>query len=476
MEKTETQIKNLFKDWSNRSADKTQRLPGSGSDRVYFRLIYDDKSVIAAFNENVNENRAFFSMTKHFKQKNLPVPDLLHVSDNEQYYLLQDLGDISLFDILAKTRNGNEIPESVLNLYVSALESLAYMQTIAADDFDYSVCYPVSKFDRKAIEWDLNYFKYYYAKLSGVEFDELALDADFSALIDILLKAPSNYFLFRDFQSRNIMVHEGKPYFIDYQGGRKGALQYDLVSLLWQARADLPHKVRDFLLEQYLKALSRYIEFNEADFRYYYDAYILIRVLQTLGAYGFRGIYEQKTHFLLSLPMAIKNLETVIQSNRFIGKFPELSKLLVTLLTPRFQPWLSQKTEPGKLVIQVGSFSYKKGLPKDYSGHGGGHIFDCRAIYNPGRYDEYKSLTGRDDEVIEFLDKTDSMQAFLKSVTDIVEQSTETYLQRRFDYLSIQFGCTGGQHRSVYAAEKIYHHLKNKYAVHLVLNHREQDF
>lgn len=476
MEKTETYIVNLFQDWSKQSPDKIQKLPGSGSDRIYYRLSYDNKSVIAAFNENVKENRAFFHMTRHFKQKNIPVPELLHVSDNEEYYLIQDLGDVSLFDLLAKNRNGNEITKSVINLYVSALESLAYMQTRAADDFDYSICYPVSKFDRKAIEWDLNYFKYYYAKLSGAEFDELALDADFSALIDSLLKAPSDYFLFRDFQARNIMVHEGKPYFIDYQGGRKGALQYDLVSLLWQARADLPHDVREYLLNQYLKALSQYIDFNEADFRYYYDAYILIRVLQTLGAYGFRGIYEQKSHFLLSLPMAIKNLETVMQSNRFIGKFPELSKLLTTLLTIRFQPWLSQKTEPGKLMIQIGSFSYKKGLPKDYSGHGGGHIFDCRAIHNPGRYTEYKSLTGRDEPVIEFLDKTESMQAFIKTVTDIVEQSTETYLERNFDYLSIQFGCTGGQHRSVYAAEKIYHHLKNKYPVHLVLNHREQDF
>ncbi len=476
MEKTETQINNLFQDWSNRSADKIQRLPASGSDRVYYRIIFDQKSIIAAYNENVDENRAFFSMTKHFKQKNVPVPQLLYVSGNEQYYLLEDLGDISLFDRLSKVRNGDEIPKSVLNLYASALDSLAYMQTVAANDFDYSVCYPVSQFDRKAIEWDLNYFKYYYVKLSGAEFDELALESDFSALIDILLKAPSAYFLFRDFQSRNIMVHQGKPYFIDYQGGRKGALQYDLVSLLWQARADLPHEIRESLLNHYLQALKQHIDFNEADFRYYYDAFILIRVLQSLGAYGFRGIYEQKTHFLLSLPMATKNLESVMQSNRFIEKFPELSKLLKTLLTPRYQPWLAQKTEPGKLMIKVGSFSYKKGLPRDYSGHGGGHIFDCRAIHNPGRYEEYKSLTGRDNAVIEFLDKTESMQAFLKSVTDIVEQSTETYLHRGFDYLSIQFGCTGGQHRSVYAAEKIYHHLKNKYPVHVVLNHKEQDF
>jgi len=476
MEKIETHIINLFKGWSNRPVYKMQKLPGSGSDRVYFRIYYDEDTVIGAFNENVDENRAFFSMTRHFKKKNLPIPTLYRVAENEQYYLIQDLGDTSLFDLLTKERIGEEIPKHVLDLYIESLDSLAYMQTHAAEDFDYSVCYPVTTFDRKAIDWDLNYFKYYYAKLSGAEFDELALDADFSALIEILLEAPSSYFLFRDFQSRNIMVHEGKPYFIDYQGGRRGALQYDLVSLLWQARADLPNTVREYLLNHYMKALSQYINFSEADFRYYYDAYILIRVLQTLGAYGFRGIYEQKSHFLLSLPMAIKNLENVMRSNRFIGKFPELSKLLITLLTPRFQPWLTQKTETGKLIIQIGSFSYKKGLPKDYSGHGGGHIFDCRAIHNPGRYDEYKSLTGRDKAVKEFLDKTESMQEFICSVIAIVEQSTETYLNRGFDYLSIQFGCTGGQHRSVYVAEKIYHHLNNKYPVHLVLNHREQDF
>jgi len=476
MDNFNKQIAALLKAYNGEYAQKIERLPGSGSERVYFRAFCHVKTYIVAFNENVRENQAFYEMTNHFFEHNVPVPKLLSVSDDNKWYLLQDLGNLTLFNLLTAEKERNNLSSQLYQYYCDALKSLAHMQTVAAENMDYSVCYPVKAFDDTAIQWDLNYFKYYFAKLLGADFDELALETDFNALKQILLKAPSDFFMFRDFQSRNIMIYEDKAYFIDYQGGRKGALQYDVVSLLWQARAELSFDVRESLLNVYVNELKRYIEFNELDFRYYYDAFVLIRVLQTLGAYGFRGMYEQKAHFVLSLPKAVKNLELLVQTNRFIEKFPELNRLVNKLLSPKYQPWINQKTDESSFTVRVGSFSYKKGLPRDYTGNGGGHVFDCRAIHNPGRFQEYKQLTGKDQPVIEFLDGVDEMQAFLDAAKVIVSQSVETYLKRGFNHLSVYFGCTGGQHRSVYAADKIAKFVGNNYPVRLVIDHREQNF
>ncbi len=469
-------VEDLFAEFQPEEEFAISALPASGSHRKYFRIKTSQASFIAAWNESVQENQAFIQMSKHFKSSGLPVPEVFFVSKDRQTYIQEDFGDTVLFDRLQSDREGELLPESVLNLYRAALKRLAEMQTKGVQGFDFNWCYPVSSFDRKVIIWDLNYFKYYFAKLVNADFDENALQTDFEQLADFLMQAPADYFMFRDFQSRNIMVKENSVYFIDYQGGRKGALQYDVASLLWQARADIPLKQRNELLDDYLLYLQAHIPVDVNSFKQYYDGFVLIRVLQTLGTYGYRGIFEQKAHFVLSLPMAMKNLSYILKENKLLSNYPTLHGLLLKLMDEKYQEWKKDMPEPNKLTVRVGSFSYKKGLPRDYTGHGGGHIFDCRAIHNPGRYDEYKQLTGRDKPVADFLDETEGMQEFLSAVTQIVDQSVQTYLRRNFDNLSIQFGCTGGQHRSVYAAEKIFAHLKNNYPVKLVLTHREQDF
>ncbi len=468
-------VRNEFALWQSCKPELMESLPVSGSNRRYYRLSLKAKTYIGVYNENKRENIAFFEMTKHFQKYKIAVPELFYISENQLIYFVQDLGDTVLFDVLSKGRTGDEISESVLNLYKKSLQELIKLQVLAGKDYDFKYTYPVAAFDRQAILWDLNYFKYYYAKLMGVDFDEFKLQHDFETLADRLLKAPSDFFMFRDFQSRNIMIHNDEVYFIDYQGGRKGALQYDVASLLWQARANLPKTIKQQLFDFYLDTLKTYIDFDTKTFTEDYHLFVLIRVLQTLGAYGFRGLYEHKTHFVLSLPLAIENLRQIVESTEVLSEFPELNKLLQNLLKENFQPWLKQTPESDILNVYVGSFSYKKGLPKNYTGHGGGHIFDCRAIHNPGRYAEYKQLTGRDKAVIDFLDKSTEMHDFLESVKSIAEQSVDKYLQRGFNHLSIYFGCTGGQHRSVYSAEKIFEHLKNKYPVRLVLEHREQN-
>jgi aminoglycoside/choline kinase family phosphotransferase len=451
-------------------------LAQSGSDRRYYRIRFESlDSVIAAVNPHIRENEVFYKMTDYFGRKEVPVPELYAVSDDKTTCLLQDLGDETLLDHLLKHREGDKLHPESLMYYRQALDHLAAMQT-SAGDYDYSYTWPVPEFNRQAVMWDLNYFKYYYAKLAGAPFDEKALQDDFEKLADFLMSSPSDYFMFRDFQSRNIMIHDKQVWFIDYQGGRKGALQYDVASLLYQARAKLPESVRDDLLKHYLSALSHHIDVDEKAFLSYYQGFVLIRVLQTLGAYGFRGLYEQKSHFILSLPMAIDNLHTIRHQHDVLSRFPELASLVDALLDKKYQPFAGKNTEQNdKLQVSICSFSYKKGLPRDFSGHGGGHIFDCRAIPNPGRYDEYKSLTGRDQPVIDFLDNTPEMAEFLKHVEAIVSGSVETYQKRGFDHLSVSFGCTGGQHRSVYAAEKLAACLKNNYSVNLVISHREQN-
>lgn len=476
MKNPKPEIIELFSQYIGNQPDDVCKLPGSGSNRMYFRLRYRDKTYIAAYNSDVKENIAFISMSEHFHEKKIPVPTVFAVSENKMSYLLEDIGDTVLFEVLEKERTGNVIPETCLKYYREALQKLAFMQTEASKDFDFSVCYPRVSFDKQSILWDLNYFKYYYAKLAHATFDEQELEQDFNSLADDLMQAPSDYFMFRDFQARNIMIHNDEVFFIDYQGGRKGALQYDVASLLWQARAQLPLSVKDDLLQVYIDALKQYIDLDEPNFIRYYDEFVLIRVLQTLGAYGYRGLYEQKAHFVLSIPLAVKNLESLLRDKPFIHKYPALFNLLEQLVSKEFQPWKNIQNDDNKLTVRIMSFSYKKGLPRDFTGNGGGHIFDCRAIHNPGRYDEYKKLTGRDLPVIEFLDNTEEMQVFLESVTSIAEQSVKKYIERKFKNLSISFGCTGGQHRSVYSAERLYDYLKGKYDVNLQIEHREQDF
>jgi aminoglycoside/choline kinase family phosphotransferase len=385
------------------------------------------------------------------------------------------LGDTTLFDYLSKTRESEGFSENIISEYRKVLQVLPKIQIIAGKDLDYSVCYPREAFDKQSMMWDLNYFKYYFLKLAKVPFDEQELEDDFQAFSNYLLSAPSGFFMYRDFQSRNIMLKDGGVYFIDYQGGRRGALQYDLASLLYDGKADIPQDARNQLFQFYLSELKNYMNVSEDEFTLYFNGFVLIRIMQAMGAYGFRGFYEKKEHFLKSIPYAIRNLEGLLPKLKLPVQMPELLKVL-KLLTQSETLKEYGRSSNSELTVRVMSFSYKKGIPDDPSGNGGGFVFDCRALNNPGRYTEFKNLTGKDLKVQEFLEQKSEMEWFLKPVKSLVDQSVKNYLERGFTHLSVNFGCTGGQHRSVYAAEKLADHLRNNFPVNVVLIHREQQF
>lgn len=477
-------IKNLFQNWSNETAENIKALPASGSDRKYYRISGKTKTAIAAFNPNEAENRAFINFTNHFHSKGIRVPEIYAEDLANNVYLQQDLGDLSLYQHLLATRNGNELTPELLDLYQKSVEELAKIQMLGHQGLDYEKwCFQITEFDKQSMIWDLNYFKYYFLKVSGLDFDEGKLEADFQRLTSFLNKADKAAFMFRDFQARNIMLFENEPYLIDYQGGRRGAMPYDLASLLTQAQADIPFETRDFLLNHYLKTAAELNKnFDEAEFRKYYFPFALIRVIQVLGAYGFRGLYEKKPHFLSSIPFAMKNVVWVLErlSNRL--KIDYLKEILLKLTTQ--QDWNQYlpteisgqaKGEKGKLTVTVSSFSYKRGIPMDLSGNGGGHVFDCRAIHNPGRYEPYKKITGREEAVIDFLLKESNITEFIENAKRIVIPSVEQYLERGFSSLMVSFGCTGGQHRSVYSCDQMAKFLQENYDVNVVVNHVEQE-
>ncbi len=450
-----------------------EQLPASGSYREYVRIKSINHQVIGAYNQDIKENQAFLEFSAHFRNKNIPVPHIYAVNSNMDCYLQEDLGNTTLFDFISTTRENEGFSIQIVDEYKKVLHELPRIQLVAGKDIDYSVCYPREAFDKQSMMWDLNYFKYYFLKLAKIPFDEQALEDDFQTFSDYLLAVDNNAFMYRDFQSRNVMLKDGKVYFIDYQGGRKGALQYDLASLLYDAKANIPEAEREELLEFYLDELSQYKQVNRDKFKALFGGYVLIRIMQAMGAYGFRGFYEKKEHFLKSIPFALKNLETLLARNTIQVKLPELFKVLKAVTESVFLKTISPSND--RLTVRVSSFSYKKGIPHDPSGNGGGFVFDCRAIHNPGRYLEYKHLTGKDPQVQEFLEEKSTISNFMASVISLVSQSVEVYSSRGFSHLCVSFGCTGGQHRSVYAAEKLAEYLRNNYPVTVVLQHVEQD-
>lgn len=447
-------------------------LPPSGSYREYCRIKSKNQQTVGAYNSDIKENTAFLEFSTHFLKKGISVPKIFAVNDDKTCYLLEDLGNLTLFDYLSKTRELEGFSEKLINIYRKVLAELPKIQINAGKGIDFTKCYPRSAFDKQSMMWDLNYFKYYFLKLAKISFDEQALEDDFQVFCDYLLTADTGYFMYRDFQSRNIMLHDNTISFIDYQGGRKGALQYDLASLLYDAKADIPQNVREELFEFYLEELNKYMQVDHDEFKAYFTGYTLIRIMQAMGAYGFRGFYEKKEHFLKSIPFALENLKYLLKYNNMPIQLPELFKVLKAVSKSTFLKKVGEQS--GTLTIQINSFSYKKGLPIDPSGHGGGFIFDCRAIQNPGKYDEYKQLTGKDPEVIKFLESNSDVADFLSNVYALIDQSVGVYLARGFNSLHVSFGCTGGQHRSVYCAEKLTEYLKNNYSVNVVLTHREQ--
>ncbi len=470
--KLENKIRSLFKNWCSEEPDRIEVLPESGSSRKYFRIHSKTNNAIAALNKDDKENLAFIEFSKHFNSKKLSVPEIYAVDLENDIYLQEDLGDVTLFSWLSEIRTGIEFPDELIEMYKKVIDELLKFQIIGSKGFNYAYCYPRSAFDKQSMMWDLNYFKYYFLKLAKISFDEQELENDFQHFTDFLLQADCNYFLYRDFQSRNVMIKNGKPYFIDYQGGRRGALQYDLASLLYDAKADIPQETRNELKNYFIEKLDEYHLGSSEKFNDYFLGYSLIRIMQAMGAYGFRGFYEKKSHFLKSIPYAIKNLEYLLETGNLPIEIPELINVLKKLT--KSEELLKFKGREKKLEVQIFSFSYKKGLPIDDSGNGGGFVFDCRAIHNPGRYDKYLNSTGRDADVIEFFEKEEEMDQFLRMVFKLVDTSVEKYIQRGFTNLMVSFGCTGGQHRSVYSAEQLTKHLKEKFNVSITLNHREQ--
>lgn len=461
----------LFEQWSGQQLAALSELPPSGSYRQYYRLSGASVSVLGAINQNIKENRAFLEFSRFFHEKGLRVPEIYAVDADMDCYLLEDLGNTTLFDWLSTTRNGREIPNDIVAFYKETLNHLLAFQDLGRQ-LDFSLCHPRDRFDKQSMLWDLHYFKYYFLKLARIEFDEQELEDDFHRFADFLLQADCSWFLYRDFQSRNIMVVDGKPAFIDYQGGRRGALHYDLASLLYDAKADLPQELRQDLLNHYLLELSRRQNIDEAQFRDHFNGYALIRIMQAMGAYGFRGFYEKKEHFLKSIPFALENLRYLMQQHNRQKDFPSLWQALKEVA---HNERLLQISSESTLTVTINSFSYRRGIPIDFSGNGGGFVFDCRAVHNPGRYAAYRDKTGKDPEVIAFFEKEDEMKDFLEGVGNLVDRSVDKYIERGFKHLMVNFGCTGGQHRSVYAAERLATHLKNKYQVNIKLRHIEQE-
>jgi len=446
-------------------------LPGDGSRREYRRLVAPDGStVIGAFGPDTDENRAFLSFTRAFRSIDLPVPRI-HAADEEAgVWLEDDLGDTTLFDALSRARDGAApFPDEMVEVYRRVIEALPRFQIEGGRVVDYAVAYPHEEFGRQSIAWDLDYFKYHFLKLAHVPFHEARLERDFEALTAYLLEADRSHFLYRDFQSRNVMLRRGDPWFIDYQGGRRGALHYDVASLLYDAKADLPEGVRETLLGHYLDALGERIDVDRAAFRERYRAYVIVRILQAMGAYGYRGFFERKPRFLASVPYAARNLERLLDAGLPLA-LPELETVFRRIV----EEWAGDRPDDGDgLTVLVHSFSYRRGYPHDLTGHGGGYVFDCRALPNPGRLEEHRDTTGLDPEVAAWLEARSELEPFWEHTRALVDAQVDRYLERDFSRLTVCYGCTGGQHRSVYLAERLAHHLRERGDLAVRVVHRE---
>jgi aminoglycoside/choline kinase family phosphotransferase len=469
-------LNDLFHRWCGESIKSITKLPASGSPREYYRITGASRTAIGAINLDREENEAFIVFSNHFHSIGLAVPEIYLIDLDNNTYLQEDLGDLTLFDFVFQTRDNGSFPESLTEVYKRVLTELQKFQIIGAKDLDYSVCYPRASFDRQSMQWDLSYFKYYFLKLAGIPFNEQLLENDYNTLIEYLQAQDNNYFLYRDFQSKNVMLRDGKPYFIDYQGGRKGALQYDVASLLYDSKADIPPEIREELLEHYIAGLANYTQVDATKFRESYFAYVLIRIMQAMGAYGFRGFYEKKSHFLQSIPYALNDLKWILNNVEFEIEIPTLLQVYRELLkAPKLKRFMDKGGRKSTLTVNINSFSYKHGIPEDPNGHGGGYVFDCRVISNPYRVDQLRDLNGKDKAVIEFLEQQNDVNEFLSSTFSLVDMSVDKYEERSFTHLRVSYGCKGGQHRSVFCAERLAEHLRESQNVRVTLWHRELD-
>ena len=465
-----TDIQNIIAELTHSIGETpTEILPiaASGSARKYFRIITDKRTLIGTYSENTEENEAFLTFSKHFHDLGLNVPEVYAVNEDKTCYLQSDFGDDNLFAHVQKALMAGSFGENIIEHYKKALSHLVRLQVLGHKGLDYSKAYPTERFDRQAILDDLNYFKYYFVKPhEEIDFNETRLGKDFEAFADFVSQAPCDFFMYRDFQSRNIMVKDNELYFIDFQGGRKGPLNYDVVSLLYQVKSQIPQAVRDELIQYYKKELKQFVNPDEVKFDTYQPYFVYLRLLQVLGAYGFRGLIQKKSHFIESIPYALKELKTW-NENHPLNNYPELQKVISQLSTLNYPTDSQLSTLNSKLTVTVNSFSFKKGYPNDFS--------DCRALPNPGREPEFKTKTGRDWEVIDYLMSKPPVHVFLDHVKAVIGQSVDNYRERHFSNLMVSFGCTGGQHRSVFFAQTIYEWLKTTYPdIHVVLNHIER--
>jgi aminoglycoside/choline kinase family phosphotransferase len=466
-------LKRLFEQHYGLPAEKVQSLQGAlgASGRVILRLTGGGFSAIGIFYPVKEENLAFVDFSRHFRRHGLPVPEIYAEDLKQGAYLEEDLGDTTLFEFLGENRNGDALAPSTIDAYRKVVEILPRFQVDAGRDLNYKLCYPRSAFDRQSIAWDLNYFKYYFLRLAGIPFNEQALERDFIRLTKFLLRAPRHYFLYRDFQSRNVMLRDGEPYFLDYQGGRKGALQYDIASLLYDGKADLPAEFRQQLLDYYLDCLAKHVKIEREAFMEHYYAYVYVRIMQALGAYGFRGFYERKIHFLQSVPYALKNLRWLAHHVTLPIALPELMDAFKGMLASEELQSYGSSSEG--LTVRIFSFSFHGQTPIDKTGNGGGFVFDARSLPNPGREERFRALTGKDAAVIDYLNQEESVRQFHSSVQTLVDASVTKYQSRGFNSLMVSFGCTGGQHRSVYLAEQLANHLRGKSGIRIEVRHIE---
>lgn len=458
----------LFEDYTGARSEQIEELTSSGSNRRYYRIKSGAVSLIGVIGTSKEENHAFITLARHFHSKGLNVPKLLAVSEDEMTYLQEDLGDQQLYSLVSKGRETADYSPEEVSILCKAVAKLPELQFKGAEGLDFSVCYPDCEFNERMVNFDLNYFKYCFLKATGLEFNEVLLQDDFDRLRSDLLRGFGVTFMYRDFQARNVMIKDGEPYFIDFQGGRRGPIYYDVASFIWQARSRFPEELKEVLIGAYLDSLSEFVKVDGKEFREKLRIFVLFRTLQVLGAYGFRGYFEKKPHFLGSVPYALSSLRKLIAEP--FTSYPYLNEVLDKLTTLHH---LYEVADDKRLEVTINSFAYKRGIPLDNTGNGGGYVFDCRAINNPGKYEHYRQFTGMDPEVIKFLEDDGEILLFLEDVYRMVDAHVQRFQERKFTHLQVNFGCTGGQHRSVYCAEHLAEHLSRKFDVKLSVSHRE---
>lgn len=467
-------LEDLYYTWCKKRAISIEPLPESGSYRQYFRIKGEGQTVMGVYNTDNRENNAFVYLDRHLVKTGNSVPEVYCEDLERHIYLEQDLGDVTLLDYLEKIKGSEDLDEKTMTVYRKIVEAMPGLQVHSTRDIDYSVCYPRAEFDVQSMMWDMNYFKYCLLKPLKVGFYEQDLEDDFLRIVGWLNEAERKSFMFRDFQSRNIMLSNDKLYFIDFQGGRKGPLQYDLASLLYEAKTHLPETIRQDLLDHYLDVFERtFTWFNRKTFLDYYYGFVYLRLMQAMGAYGFRGYIERKPLFLQSLPHAVRTLAWLTENKPFPLKLVSLPGVFEKLINmPKIREY---DVKHESFTVTISSFSYKNGVPQDTTGNGGGFVFDCRYLNNPGRYDEFKELNGKDEQVITFLEKENAVNDFFNHTYHLVEQAIDVYLKRGFTSLTVSFGCTGGQHRSVYMAERLAANIKSRHKLNIIVNHQELD-